>query len=142
MLPTDEAILEEVKSEIFPTCLSAFEQCANDFKCAGSILRSYYNAFSKVMLSPLQTNLDRKKFARDRITSKTLARMHNFSNSFQFFLTHLQDCDGDQRITCDDYAMMHKNGGYNCGNSLQNTLYWKQYMACKNNIANTEGINI
>ena len=92
--------------------------------------------------SPLQTNLDRKKFARYRITSKILDKMHIFQTLSIFFPTHLQDCDGDQRITCDDYAMMHKNGGYNCGNSLQNTLYWKQYMACKNNIANTEGINI
>jgi len=81
------------------SCGSSFQNCANDFACAGKILRSYYNAFSK-------------------------------------------DCDGDQRITCDDYAMMHKNGGYNCGNSLASTKYWQQYLACKTQISNTEGINL
>jgi len=81
------------------SCGSSFQNCANDFACAGKILRSYYNAFSK-------------------------------------------DCNGDRRVTCDDYAMMHKNGGYNCGANLDSTPYWRQYLACKNQISNTEGINL
>ena len=36
---------------------------------------------------------------------------------------NFQDCDGDQLLTCEDYMMMHRNGGYNCGKSLAGTPY-------------------
>ena len=42
-----------------------------------------------------------------------------------------QDCNGDGLVTCDDYAMMHRNGGYQCSNPLTNTDYWKIYNECK-----------
>jgi len=47
-----------------------------------------------------------------------------------------KDCNGDSLVTCDDYTMIHKNGGWNCGNNLQGTDFWNIYLQCKNVIVN------
>ena len=52
-----------------------------------------------------------------------------------------QDCNGDGLVTCDDYAMMHRNGGYECNRSLADTDYWKIYGECKNLVI-SNGANI
>jgi len=43
-----------------------------------------------------------------------------------------QDCSGDGLVTCDDYVMMHKNGGWSCRNPIQDTEFWGIYQECKN----------
>ena len=52
-----------------------------------------------------------------------------------------QDCNGDGLVTCDDYAMMHRNGGYECNRSLADTDYWKIYGECKDLVI-SNGANI
>lgn len=43
-----------------------------------------------------------------------------------------KDCNGDQLITCEDYVMLHKNGGYTCARpSLVGTPFWKIFTECK-----------
>ncbi|XP_023326767.1 invertebrate-type lysozyme 6 isoform X1 [Eurytemora carolleeae] len=42
-----------------------------------------------------------------------------------------KDCNGDQLVTCEDYVMIHKNGGWNCGNSLAGTDFWNIFQKCK-----------
>ena len=52
-----------------------------------------------------------------------------------------QDCNGDGLVTCDDYALMHRNGGYICNTPLESTQYWKIYSQCKSLVA-SRGENI
>ena len=42
-----------------------------------------------------------------------------------------QDCNGDRLVTCDDYMMLHKNGGWNCGTNLRGTPYANIFNECK-----------
>lgn len=42
-----------------------------------------------------------------------------------------KDCNGDQLVTCEDYMMLHKNGGWNCGKSLAGSEFWKKYTECR-----------
>merc|ERR1712141_183470 len=48
-----------------------------------------------------------------------------------------QDCNGDGLVTCDDYAMMHKNGAYSCSNNVQNSDFWKIYSKCRDFVIST-----
>merc|ERR1711913_56310 len=52
-----------------------------------------------------------------------------------------KDCDGDQLVTCEDYVMIHKNGGWNCGKSLVGSKFWEVYQTCKN-VVISRGLNI
>ena len=52
-----------------------------------------------------------------------------------------QDCNGDGLVTCDDYAMIHKSGGWSCTNNIQSTEYWQIYSDCKS-LINQRGENI
>lgn len=52
-----------------------------------------------------------------------------------------KDCNGDQLVTCDDYVMLHKNGGWNCGRSLAGSEFWNIYSECKGLVTNN-GQNI
>jgi len=52
-----------------------------------------------------------------------------------------KDCSGDQLVTCEDYVMIHKNGGWNCGKSLVGTKFWNVYEECKS-IIFSKGLNI
>jgi len=52
-----------------------------------------------------------------------------------------KDCNGDQLVTCDDYVMIHKNGGWNCGNSLQGSKFWEIFQECKD-VVIARGLNI
>ena len=52
-----------------------------------------------------------------------------------------QDCNGDGLVTCDDYAMMHRNGGYECNRPLADTDYWSIYGECKDLVI-SNGANI
>merc|ERR1712062_811570 len=65
--------------------------------------------------------------------SSRIVRSH--SNAFA------QDCNGDGLVTCDDYAMMHRNGGYECSNPLAGTDYWQIYEECKEMVI-SQGANI
>lgn len=40
-----------------------------------------------------------------------------------------QDCNGDGRIDCLDYAAIHKYGGYGCKNELP-AVYAKKFNEC------------
>jgi hypothetical protein len=53
-----------------------------------------------------------------------------------------QDCNGDGLVTCDDYVMMHKNGGWQCRNSVAQSEFWRQYTECKNEVVSRSGENI
>ena len=53
----------------------------------------------------------------------------------------IQDCNGDQLVTCEDYVMIHKNGGWNCGNSLQGSKFWNIFQECKDTVI-ARGFNI
>merc|ERR1712098_909220 len=52
-----------------------------------------------------------------------------------------KDCNADSFVTCDDYAMIHKNGGWNCGNSLVGSQYWNIFQDCKG-VVISNGLNI
>ncbi|CAM1322023.1 Uncharacterised protein g7965 [Pycnogonum litorale] len=46
-----------------------------------------------------------------------------------------RDCDGDDRITCDDYARIHKAGPFGCrGKWSVQTQYWSKYRECMNSL--------
>ena len=36
-----------------------------------------------------------------------------------------------QLVTCEDYVMLHKNGGWNCGRRLDGTDFWNLYTQCR-----------
>jgi hypothetical protein len=66
---------------------------------------------------------DWKSCALDiKCSAKTL---RSYYNAFA------QDCNGDGLVTCDDYAMIHKNGAYSCSNNIQGTDFWKIYAKCR-----------
>merc|ERR1712012_885626 len=52
-----------------------------------------------------------------------------------------KDCNGDQLVTCEDYVMIHKNGGWNCGKSLVGSNFWNIYQTCKD-VVISRGLNI
>ncbi|KAG8231370.1 hypothetical protein J437_LFUL008918 [Ladona fulva] len=41
-----------------------------------------------------------------------------------------RDCNGDLITNCDDYALIHFNGGYGCETSIEGTGYHSRYKAC------------
>ncbi len=42
-----------------------------------------------------------------------------------------RDCDGDGRISCDDYAKIHKAGSYECNSTwISDTPFWSKYKDC------------
>ncbi|XP_040579589.1 lysozyme [Lepeophtheirus salmonis] len=59
--------------------------------------------------------------------------IRSYVNRFQ------KDCNGDQVETCEDFAMIHKNGGWNCGNNIDNTDYGMFFTECKDNILSSGG---
>jgi len=52
-----------------------------------------------------------------------------------------KDCNGDQLVTCEDYVMIHKNGGWNCGKSLSGSKFWGIFQTCKD-VVISRGLNI
>ncbi|XP_059085568.1 lysozyme 2-like isoform X2 [Tigriopus californicus] len=48
-----------------------------------------------------------------------------------YFTRFLKDCNGDRLVTCEDYVMLHKNGGWNCGTDLAGTDFWDLYLECR-----------
>merc|ERR1711983_474718 len=52
-----------------------------------------------------------------------------------------KDCNGDQLVTCEDYVMIHKNGGWNCGKSLQGSKFFNIFQECKD-VVISRGLNI
>ncbi|XP_067011516.2 lysozyme [Anabrus simplex] len=42
-----------------------------------------------------------------------------------------QDCNNDGVVNCDDYSMIHYNGGYSCSTPINNTDHYKRYAACR-----------
>jgi len=55
--------------------------------------------------------------------------------------TNFQDCNGDALVTCEDYTMIHKNGGWNCGTSLVGSNFWDIFQTCKDTVIG-RGLNI
>merc|ERR1711874_36515 len=45
-----------------------------------------------------------------------------------------KDCNGDALVTCEDYTMIHKNGGWNCGTSLVGSNFWNLFQTCKDTV--------
>merc|ERR1719220_2456903 len=52
-----------------------------------------------------------------------------------------KDCNGDALVTCEDYTMIHKNGGWNCGTSLVGSNFWEIFQTCKDTVIG-RGFNI
>nr|ALM25917.1 i-type lysozyme 2 [Harmonia axyridis] len=42
-----------------------------------------------------------------------------------------QDCNGDNRIDCDDFALIHKHGGYGCKGQTLPAVFGQRYQQCK-----------
>ncbi|XP_074031979.1 lysozyme [Leptinotarsa decemlineata] len=51
--------------------------------------------------------------------------VQGYMNRFQ------QDCNGDNKIDCDDFASIHKIGGYGCKGSVMPEPYGERYRQCK-----------
>jgi hypothetical protein len=46
---------------------------------------------------------------------------------------NVQDCDANERITCDDYAVIHQLGGGSCSagfEQVRRSLYWSKFRRC------------
>lgn len=41
-----------------------------------------------------------------------------FDIIYALVTNHVQDCNGDKRVSCEDYAAIHFNGGFDCSNPL------------------------
>lgn len=70
---------------------------------------------------------------------KDTCRSSNRYGWYQFwlFLTcHLQDCNNDGKIDCDDFAAIHKLGGYGCKGGLPG-VYGQRYQQCKSLVSAT-----
>merc|ERR1712080_532473 len=52
-----------------------------------------------------------------------------------------KDCNGDALVTCEDYTMIHKNGGWNCGTSLIGSNFSNLFQTCKDTVIG-RGLNI
>ncbi|KYB26179.1 lysozyme [Tribolium castaneum] len=42
-----------------------------------------------------------------------------------------QDCNNDGKIDCDDFALIHKLGGYGCKGAAFPGVYGERYLQCK-----------
>ncbi|KAL3272421.1 hypothetical protein HHI36_013903 [Cryptolaemus montrouzieri] len=42
-----------------------------------------------------------------------------------------KDCNGDNRIDCDDFALIHKFGGYGCVGQTLPGVFGQRYIQCK-----------
>ena len=100
----------------FPILDTAWRRCALDLVCAANTIRSYINRFGKVITILL-------------------------TQEFLVSLFSLQDCNGDQLVTCEDYVMIHKNGGWNCGKSLAGSKFFDIFQTCKE-VVISRGLNI
>ncbi|XP_068085865.1 lysozyme 2 [Anabrus simplex] len=67
---------------------AAYNDCANDYNCAKTIVQNYMAIYGK-------------------------------------------DCNGDGTTDCDDYAMIHYNGGQRCETSIEGTNFNRRYMKCR-----------
>ena len=55
-----------------------------------------------------------------------------FASTTLILFYYWQDCDGDGFVTCDDFAMIHWNGGYNCSRrSIIGTEFWNKFSQCQ-----------
>ena len=95
---------------------TAWRRCALDLVCAANTIRSYINRFGKVITIFLTEGFLVSRFS-------------------------LQDCNGDQLVTCEDYVMIHKNGGWNCGKSLAGSKFFEIFQTCKE-VVISRGLNI
>lgn len=46
------------------------------------------------------------------------------------------DCNNDRIVNCDDYARLHKLGGYSCTGGIETTDYWRGYTQCNSVVGN------
>lgn len=56
--------------------------------------------------------------------------VQGYMNKFQ------QDCNGDGKIDCDDFATIHKLGGYGCKGAQLPEPYGERYRQCKKIVGN------
>ena len=48
---------------------------------------------------------------------------------------NLRDCTKDQRITCEDFALIHKSGPNNCRKSwVRGTQFWQDFTKCADSL--------
>ncbi|KAG8231369.1 hypothetical protein J437_LFUL008917 [Ladona fulva] len=45
-------------------------------------------------------------------------------------VTGYLDCNEDDVVDCNDYALIHYNGGYRCEKSISHSRFYKRYSAC------------
>nr|CAH0099702.1 unnamed protein product [Daphnia galeata] len=50
-----------------------------------------------------------------------------------------QDCNGDGVINCDDYAHLHILGGFGCNAPIDQTPFYKGYLACRTTVQSLAG---
>ena len=114
----------------------AWRRCALDLVCAANTIRSYINRFGKVRHGQSGWWDDKEKSRSPAEHSHTAAELkENLIREFH------KDCNGDQLVTCEDYVMIHKNGGWNCGKSLQGSKFWNIFQTCKD-VVISRGLNI
>lgn len=54
------------------------------------------------------------------------------STIFNYMTRYAQDCNGDGRIDCDDYARIHYLGGNQCRIPIRNYAYYRIFQQCWN----------
>eukprot|EP00095_Tigriopus_kingsejongensis_P001285 maker-scaffold359_size197282-snap-gene-0.31 protein:Tk01285 transcript:maker-scaffold359_size197282-snap-gene-0.31-mRNA-1 annotation:"hypothetical protein DAPPUDRAFT_304988" len=102
--------------------------CINGGDLCGPFLisRAFWIDAGQCTLTPNENPNAREAFARcatDVGCASDILR--------SYFTRFLKDCNGDQLVTCEDYVMLHKNGGWNCGTNLEGSDYWNLYLECR-----------
>ncbi|XP_063903687.1 lysozyme-like [Zophobas morio] len=72
----------------------------------------------------IQSNTAYANCARDLYCSSL--SVQGYMSKFQ------QDCTGDRKIDCDDFAVIHMFGGYGCRNRVLTGVHLQRYQECKN----------
>ncbi|XP_075209804.1 lysozyme-like [Lycorma delicatula] len=56
------------------------------------------------------------------------------STIYNYMSRYAQDCNGDQVVTCDDYARIHYLGGLQCQLAIHNYAYYRVFRQCMSKI--------
>jgi hypothetical protein len=105
-----------------------------------NIMLSADNMLSAVNMLSVD-NLLSDNMLSDNMLSDNMLSDFFLENYLIIIIICVQDCNGDQLVTCEDYVMIHKNGGWNCGTSLQGSDFWTIFQKCKD-VVISKGFNI
>lgn len=80
--------------------------------------------------------LDYPSCARDRGCAEQA--VHGYMGKWQ------RDCNGDGRVDCIDFALIHKLGPHACGRlpALESSDYWRQFMECRQSTSSNVADNL